>query len=342
MFRDEYRKANDSIQAPGHLLESIKAEAEKPFATDTRSRAKWPSVLIYSGCAAAAAVLAILIFRPFSPAAGYTAQTAYAEVRGEQAPEEREEQVFLYSADSDIESPMLAAPAAGAPMETGDAVYAEAETAAFDLGDRMDGDEDEYYIFNNAGEVTYDTVFSMLTEEQGPEKATASRKSSITESASSDVWLEENTLHAYGASYDLPAGRNVRALIEAWDNIYVISEENGFVITSAYTENGFAGEVRQSGTYVSYEIKETTVFEDDYSLSDHQVVMVTSTYTPDLKGSDINDPGTFVPLFEDAAGERPLSPDEITCVNESSNYSVYGAVEVTDAVRMLYIFAELG
>ena len=342
MFRDEYRKANDSIQAPDHLLESIKAEAEKSFVADTRPKAKWPSVVIYSGCAAAAAVLAILIFRPFSLNNANTTQAAAQEAKVYQVTEEREEQAYLFSADTNIESPMLGTAAAGAPMESIDEAHPETEAAAFDLGDRMDGDEDEYYIYNTASEVTYDMVYGMLMEEPETENPTAMRKSSVTESASSDVWLEENTLHAYGASYDLPTGRNVRALLEAWDNIYVISEADGFVITSVFSENGFLGEARQSGTYFSYEVKETTVFEDDYSLLDHQVVLVTSMYAPDLKNSDMNDPGTFVPLFADAAGERPLDPDEITCVNESSTYSVYGAVEATDAVRMLYIFAELG
>lgn len=337
MFRDEYRKANDSIHAPDHLLDSIKAEADRSFVMDTRPRRRWPSAVIYSGCAVAVAALALLVFRPFSfsrkaDAVAVTAETkAYDTALGENG------SMQLFSAGASVESPMLAAPA-GEPVEG--YPESEAEEAAYDRVERTDGDEDEYYIFNNEPEMTYETVFNMLIP--GQTDNAASKKNVVTESASASVWTEGSVLNAYGNSYELPEGRDLRALVEAWDNVYVISEENGSVVTSVYTKDGYAGETKQSGYFVSYEVRQTTVFDDDYSLSDHNVVIINSLYTPDPDKMDIDVPSSFVPVFTDQDGERPLNADDITCVNESSTYSVYGAVDVNDGVRMLYIFAELG
>lgn len=338
MFRDEYRKANDSIHVPDHLLESIKREAERSLVSDSRPRAKWSSILIYTGCATAVAALALLVFRPFSfrASGSQTAETtAYGAVNDEST-----EQMQLFSTESRIESAELSAPAAGASADSNEGELEEAVSAAFDRVDRTDGDEDEYIFFNNEPETTYDTVFEMLKAASTEEKP--ARKNRIIESASKDVRIEENILYAFGSSYELPADREIRALIEVWNNVYVISEQDGFVVTSAFTEAGFAGEVKQSGLYVAYEAKETTVFDDDYTIKEHRVILVTSHYSPDLSKVSVNEPESFVPVFSDTSGMRPLAPDEITCVNESASYTVYGAVEVTDKTTMLYIFAELG
>ena len=70
--------------------------------------------------------------------------------------------------------------------------------------------------------------------------------------------------------------------------------------------------------------------------------MVTSQFVPDYHNMDIQVPASFVHEYSDSLTQRPLLPEEITCVNESDSYMVYGAVEALDDVKMLYIFAELG
>ncbi len=338
MFREEYRKANESIHAPEHLLDSIKNDLSLSTVPKRRNGIHWPGIMVYSGCAVAVAALALLIFRPFSflrpePTA-FTAMEAKVPVSETGV----NEQMQLFSAGSTEERPMLFVPAAGEPAES--ASQFDSETS--DRAERTDGDEDEYYIFNTPIETTYDEIFHMLMPQQQNATEETQKKSTITEFASSDVEIIDNQLNAFGTTFDLKEGRSVRALVEAWDCIYVISEDNGFVITSVYNKAGLVGETKQSGTYISYELKETTVFDDDYSLSEHRIIMITSQFVPELHNADIQVPSSFVPVYSDSLTERPLLPEEITCVNESDSYMVYGAVEASGNVKMLYIFAELG
>ena len=70
MFRDAYRKANDSIHAPEALKETIRAawkESEPDIAASFEPTKKrvWPRVLGYSGAAIATAALVLLVVRPF-------------------------------------------------------------------------------------------------------------------------------------------------------------------------------------------------------------------------------------------------------------------------------------
>lgn len=338
MFREEYRKANESIHAPDHLLDSIKNDMSLSPVPGRKHGMNWPGIMIYSGCAVAAAALALLIFRPFSFLKPASYASAAMEAKASDLEPGNSEQIQFFSSDSSEEQPMLFASAAGESTESA----SDFGLPTSDRAERTDGDEDEYYIYNSPIEATYDEIFYMLVPQPQDASAASQKNSTITEFASSDIEINGNQLNAFGTTFDLIEGRSVRALVEAWDHIYVISEENGFVVTSVYNETGLLGETKQSGMYLSYELKETTVFDDDYSLSEHRIIMVTSQFIPDLHNTDIQVPSSFVPVYSDSLTQRPLLPEEITCVNESDTYTVYGAVEASNKVRMLYIFAELG
>lgn len=335
MFREDYKRANDSIHVPDSLLNSIKAEIQDhDQGTDHMRSHKWMPVFVYSGAAVAVAALVLLIVRPFD----------LGRSKSESAVASAETAGGMYAANALFSEENNAAPILS------DAV-AESESAASDLiavpseakrFDKADGDEDEYNPLYAVPDQTYDDIFAMIVPSYSKHAADlSSRRSVIIDQSVDSAIIEGSALLAFGQQYALPEGRSVRAIAQIGEQILIISEADDSVYVTSYTSEGFQGETRQSGTFLSYELKETTIFEDDNSLSVHNVLLVSSEYILDPASLEGSLPETFCPVISAANGTRVLAPDEITVLEAGNVYTVYHAVEAGDSLITLYVFAEL-
>lgn len=342
MFREEYRKANDSVHAPKSLLNAIKADVEASsndlFDLPKKPRI-WPRVLGYSGAVVAVAVLTILVIRPFGGADNSAgAPIAMQEAKAAEYEEAIESSLYDTVAEAEVSAKSALAPAA----ETGAAGSADLE-APYRM-ERSDGDEDEYYPAVTVPEQTYEDVFAMLTfaDTPSPEADSGSENNAEIVGTTATVSVDQGMLNAFGTSFVLSTNGIVRALAQIGDRVFVIADRTNVVAITVYTKEGLLGEATQSGTYEAFEVKDTTVFEEDGSLSDYRVLLVTSRFTPDMSKAVPSIPESFSPMISDPSGARPLLPEEFTILDAGGAFNVYGAVEASERVRMLYCFAELG
>ena len=124
-MRDEYRKANDAIHAPQSLLSALHeaADEDTPVLFEPEKPRVWPKVAAFSGIAAAAAVLALIVFLPRnnrSTAPQAAAKAADAEI--------------VYATETTMESAMSDEAPAEAPMLSA-SLYAAGSAASADGGE---------------------------------------------------------------------------------------------------------------------------------------------------------------------------------------------------------------
>ena len=326
MFREEYRKANDAISAPKTLLASIREQAEAdaaPSLLDSFERPKrvWPRVLGYSGAAVAAAALALLIVRPFG--------------------------LFENSRNASSSTPMLAESKAydmeaAAAVEMSDGMMltttmtaSAAESApAYAAGILGDGDTemDDYYEEYALPDPTYADVWAALYP-----------TGSTNEIPSAEGDAGAGALKSEASDIALPEGYSLCATIESDDRIFVIAQADGITTLLVYDEAmNLLGEASTAGSFVGYELRDTTLFSDEGALEMHRALLLETTWSPDLSIAHEDEPASYCPSVTDPSGTRMLQPEEITIIDFGDRYAVYTAVAWDDGVRVLYAFAELG
>ena len=342
-MRDEYRKANDAIHAPQSLLSALHDAAETddaPVLFEAEKPKLWPRIAVFSGVAAAAAALALIVFLPRnnrSAAPQAAAKTADAEI--------------VYAAETTVESAMYDEAPAEAPMLSASLFAADSAVVAGSAED----DWDDEYDYGNAQAMpdpTYADVFALLVPQApaaGLSEAAANDMPTAeaieAKSADSDAaWMREgDTLTVNGLSLPLPENcGKIMAAETIGERLCIVVQNGGVVDVYVYADGEHVGEASQSGVYEECRVQETSVFGDDNRLETHTVLLVTSTYAPDLGAADEADPMSFCPYVWDGEAYRPLTSEEIDLCGEGDTFTLYAAVEPHDPIGMLYVFAELG
>lgn len=344
-MRDEYRKANDAIHAPQSLLSALHeaADEDTPVLFEPEKPRVWPKVAAFSGIAAAAAVLALIVFLPRnnrSAAPQAAAKAADAEI--------------VYSTETTMESAMSDEAPAEAPMLSA-SLYAAGSAASADGGEDDIEDEYDFAAAQGMPEQSYADVFALLVPQVqnadtvAPSAETEERQDADTEGKAVRVagaeaaWTRESdTLTVSGLPLPLPENCGEVAAVEAVaGRVCVVVQNGGAVDVYVYADGALAGKMSQSGVFTDCRVQETSVFGDDNRLETHTVLLVESSYAPDLGAADEADPMSFCPYVWTGEAYRPLEPTEIDLCGEGDTFAVYVAVE-PDPVRVLYAFAELG
>ena len=324
MFRDAYRKANDSIHAPEALKETIRAawkESEPDISASFEPTKKrvWPRVLGYSGAAIATAALVLLVVRPFGR--DRTAKDADVSMQATGFAAEESEEMVAEVTES------KAAARADAP------IYASSN----------DGD-DYFDPIDTVIEPTYADVWAYLKQADAgalaePEDIAADSEAlPLQELAQSSDRTESETEASL-----LPEGR-IRIASETLENrLYLLSEADGRTYVNVFDADTLQplGEGAAAGRYVAHETRETQLIEPDVGVVTHLALILTTEYVPDLSKATEDDPASYCPDVTDQSGTRTLAADEITPLDEGDCFTVYTAFGYTEGVTVLFVFAEL-
>ena len=345
IFREEYRKYNDSVHAPKSILESVKKAAADEDAEETiplfesKPKRRWISIATYSGVAVAAAALVLLIFNPFR--GNYrnqkNAQATSVEAGG--AAYASDTAVLSYAVPAESFDEKEAVPES-------DSVSGILSNAVPELSksSEMEDNESEEVFENAIDDFSYYDIYSWLSpvsDSQSSQEINAP----VLLTKESGARYSENKIIIGDQSVELSSERTIRALADLSGKILSVSEYNGLVyisvIEKVQDDYVITDEAYQSGIYISCMLHDSTVFENE-NLNTYSVFEVITKHTVDIAKATSSDPQSFCPVISDYNGTRPLSPSEITIYEPSNCYTVYAGYECSDNLRILYSFAEFG
>ena len=344
IFREEYRKYNDSVHAPKSILESVKKAAAEEATEETiplfesKPTRRWISIATYSGVAVAAAALVLLIFNPFR--GNYRNQkSAQTTVEAADAAYASDTAVLSYAVPAESFDEKEAVP----ESESFSGILSAA-IPEFSKSSEMEDNEAEEVFENAVNDFSYSDIYSWLSP-VSDNKSSQEINAPVLLTKETGARYSENTIIIGDQSVELSSERTIRALADLSGKILSVSEYNGLVyisvIEKVQDDYVITDEAYQSGIYISCMLHDSTVFEDD-NLNTYSVFEVITKHTVDIDKAISSDPQSFCPVISDSNGTRPLSPSEITIYEPSDCYTVYAGYECSDSLRILYSFAEFG
>ena len=330
MFREDYKKAQDAIQAPEKLRERIREQLDAdsaPSLAESFERPKriWPRVLGYSGAAVAVAALVLLIVRPFA--------------LPKEAPRSAEAQV--YSLTTAEETTEESVPAAGAMLESKAAVNGAGAVMDAVIGDGDTGMDD--YEPYTVPEQTYSDIFNAIAAPEPLEEAPLAEESADQAGARIDeaVTVQDGWLTYGDVRAKFPEGE-LKTVVVSDARVFVVTEAGDRTAIAVYDESlQLVGTAEVSGTFDNCELRDSTVFGDD-ALVTRRTFLLYTTWRFDAESAEEDAPETFCPTVTENGDTRLLTPEEITIVNSGDSYAVYLAIVWDDGIEVLYTFAELG